>query len=243
MIDAQTYLEHVKRDGARIAQVADGNLDKDVPSCPGITVADLLVHTMATCAFWTGALQQNRFPEGDMPSFGNDPLDAHRQSFEAFVQTAAGRDPDDTTWTWAGEGKVRFWYRRAAQELAVHRWDFENAVGTPLPIDPTLALDGIDELLFVFGPSTGNPDFPGASAMFKGEGQTIRLEATDLDAPITFVAHPDRFESVDSAEPDVTARGTASDLLLFIWGRVSPDTLEVAGDRSLLERWDEQVNL
>ncbi|MGH2759406.1 MAG: maleylpyruvate isomerase family mycothiol-dependent enzyme [Actinomycetota bacterium] len=242
MIDAQTYLEHIRHEGVRIADVAAGNLEKDVPSCPGITVADLLVHTMATCAFWTGALEQNRFPQGDMPSFGNDPLEAHRRSFDAFVEAAANRDPDDTTWTWAGEGKVRFWYRRAAQELAVHRWDFENAVGETLPIDPTLAVDGVDEFLFVFGPSTGNPDFPGASTKFGGDGQTIRLEPTDMPEPITFTAQTDRFERTD-AEPDVTARGTASDLLLFLWGRVPPSALEISGDASLLERWQELVKI
>jgi hypothetical protein len=46
-----------------------------------------------------------------------------------------------------------FWYRRAAQELVIHSWDIENTVGDPLPIDPQIAADGIDEYVQEFGPS------------------------------------------------------------------------------------------
>jgi hypothetical protein len=138
---------------------------------------------------------------------------------------------------------VAFWYRRSAQEFAVHRWDFENAVGDPLPIDPTLAGDGIDELLFVFGPATGVPEFRGASERFGGTGERIRLEPTDLPEGWTITAHPDRFETDDSPRVDVTARGSASDLLLVLWGRVPPHRLDVSGDASLLTRWQERVKI
>jgi hypothetical protein len=138
---------------------------------------------------------------------------------------------------------VNFWYRRSAQELTVHRWDFENAVGNPSSIDPALAMDGIDELLFVFGPATGHPQFKGASERFAGNGEAFRLEPTDFPDAVTFIAHADRFEVDDSALPDVTARGTASDLLLFLWGRVPPTGLEVSGDASLLDRWQERVKI
>ncbi len=243
MIDAQTYLEHIRRDGVRIGDVAEGHLDVEVPTCPGNTVGSLLLHTMAVCAFWTGVLEQNRMPEGDMPNFGDDPLDAHRRAFEGFVERLGGRDPDESTWTWAGEGKVRFWYRRAAQEFAVHRWDFENAVGNPAAIDPTLAVDGIDEILFVFGPATGLEEHRGASERFSGNGETFRLEPTDLPDAITFTAHPDRFEYDGAASPGVTARGTASDLLLLLWGRVPSSALDVSGDASLLDRWQGRVKI
>lgn len=47
----------------------------------------------------------------------------------------------------------------------------------------------------------------------------------------------------DDADADVVARGTASDLDLFVWGRVPPSALEVTGDASLLERWQERVKI
>ncbi len=51
MINAQTYLEHIKRDGARIAEVADGHLKDLVPSCPGNTVDSLLLHVGGVILF------------------------------------------------------------------------------------------------------------------------------------------------------------------------------------------------
>jgi uncharacterized protein (TIGR03083 family) len=243
MIDAKTYLEHVRRDGKRIAEVAAGHLDDPVPSCPGNTVGSLLIHTAGICMFWTDALIQNRMPSSDWTIFPTDVLQAHTFMHERFMDEVARHDPEQPNWTWAGEGKAGFWYRRAAQELAVHRWDFENAVGEAAQIDPGLAFDGIDELLFVFGPKTGEPDYPGASERFDGSGERIRLDPTDLPKGLTFTAHPDHFETDDSPQADVTARGTASDLLLFLWGRVPRNALEVSGDASLLDRWQERVKI
>jgi predicted lipid carrier protein YhbT len=40
---------------------------------------------------------------------------------------------------------------------------------------------------------------------------------------------------------DVAARGGASDLLLFLWGRAGLDALEVFGDKALLEDWQERA--
>ncbi len=243
MIDAKTYLEHIRTEGDRIADVAAGHVDEPVPSCPGNTVGSLLLHTAATCMFWTDSMIQKQMPTSDWTQMNTDPVEAHQQMHTRFLEEIAARDPAEPTWTWAGEGQVTFWLRRAAQELAVHRWDFENAVGQARAIDAKLAYDGIDELLFVFGPKTGEPEYPGASERFDGDGQRMRLEATDLGEGMTIIAHPERFETDDTTEADVTARGTASDLLLFLWGRVPASKLEVTGDASLLDRWQERVKI
>ena len=245
MIDAQTYLEHLKRDGERIAQVARGHLDDPVPTCPGMTVQQMLRHTAGVCMWWTDAMRQNRRPDQrDRTSLPSDPIERHSSMHRELVEELTSRDPDQPAWTWAGQGHVRFFYRRSAQEFAVHRWDVENAVGTALPIDPTLAMDGIEELLFVFGPASPmDTDFKGASERFGGGGETFRLEPTDLAEGTTFQAHADRFEPATGASPDVTLRGSASDLLLFFWGRVGPERLDVSGDAGLLTRWQERVKI
>lgn len=248
MVTTQTYLEHVQRDGSRIPTVAEGHLDVPVPSCPGTDVATLLMHTGSLYVFWSEAIKQNRQPEVDWSTMNTDVVAANREGLARFVDALGSRGPDEPTWTWeeysngGKPGSMRFWYRRAAQELAVHRWDFENAVGEPAPIDAALAADGIDELLTVFGPATGHPDFPGASERFAGDGETLRLEPTDGPDQIMFTALPDHFELTNAA-PDVTARGTASDLLLFMWGRIPPTVLESEGDATLLERWQERVKI
>ena len=48
--------------------------------------------------------------------------------------------------------------------------------------------------------------------------------------------------TAEHAKGDVAARGTASDLLLFLYGRVPAHDLEVFGDSSLLGRWRELVS-
>ncbi|HYZ91137.1 MAG TPA: maleylpyruvate isomerase family mycothiol-dependent enzyme [Actinomycetota bacterium] len=248
-IDASTYLEHIKRDGLRIPDVAEGNFEKAVPTCPGNTVESLLMHTGTLYVFWSEAIRQDRRPQIDWSVLNSDLLAANRQGVASFLECLQSRDPDEVVWTWAQlvpggpKNTLRFWYRRAAQELSVHRWDFENAVGAPSGIDPELAMDGVDELLVAFGPATGMEAYRGASERFAGDGETFKLEPTDGPDPITFTARPDRFELNSSAEPNVTARGAASDLLLFVWGRVPPSALEVSGDASLLQRWQERVKI
>lgn len=246
MISAETYLDHVKAAGERIARVAEGHLDEPVPTCPGNTVGSLLLHTAGVCMFWADALEQNREPVSDWTTFPTEPVQAHRRMHGRVVAELEGRDPDQPTWTWAGEGRVRFAYRRVAQELTVHRWDFENAVGEPQPIEPALAADGIDELLVEFGTKSTDQDtaWKTASELFDGGGERICLEATDIPAAWTITARPGRFDIThEPSDADVSARGTASDLLLFLWGRVPPRVFEVSGDASLLDRWQERVKI
>jgi len=45
----------------------------------------------------------------------------------------------------------------------------------------------------------------------------------------------------EHAKGDVALRAPASDLLLFLYGRVGPDAGDVFGDGSLLERWQQLV--
>jgi hypothetical protein len=97
-------------------------------------------------------------------------------------------------------------------------------------------------MLYMFGPATGTDAYRGGSERFAGDGETFRLAPVDHPTSFTFTARPDRFEPSTTA-PDVVARATASDLLLFLWGRVPPKALEVEGDLSLLERWQERVKI
>jgi uncharacterized protein (TIGR03083 family) len=243
-LDAQTYLEHIRRDGDRIAAVTEGHLDETVPSCPGNTVESLVMHLGGVLLRWTAALVQNKEPEPDWSQLSGDMLDAYKRLFGAFVDELASRDPNAPAWAWGSEQRVRFWYRRAAQELSIHRWDFENAIGEPLPIDPTLAADGVDELLEEFTiPPRATFQSEGIVKRFAGTGQRLRFEATDIDKAWTITTHGDRWDVSDDGEGDVTARGTASDINLFTWGRLPPTALASTGDASLLDLWQERVKI
>jgi hypothetical protein len=117
-----------------------------------------------------------------------------------------------------------------AQELAVHRHDAEAGAGDPHPIDAEVAADGIDEFLDVF---CGIADFsepPG----------TLHLHATDGDGEwfVDTTTGALTWERAH-AKGDVAVRGATSDLLLLLWGRVSPDQVEVLGDEQVLTRFRE----
>jgi uncharacterized protein (TIGR03083 family) len=174
-------------------------------------------------------------PHAEVPRLIVDWLDeAHARLAEAL--TAA--DPAEHVRTWFPPDQTAgFVQRRMAQETAVHRWDAQAAVGTPEPIESELARDGIDEMLDVHLPI--RPQWvPGR----QGAGERYHLHRTDGEGEWLVDFQPDGVRvSREHARGDVAIRGTASDLLLWLWGRIAAGRLEVHGDQSLIARWFELV--
>jgi len=138
-------------------------------------------------------------------------------------------------WNWSamGPGPARFWHRRLAHETAIHRWDIEHAVGIENTIDPTLALDGIDEYLGIV------PFWVALRAQPELRG-TLGLEAIDLEVAYTMSLAPDHIESRPGLdEPDAVVRAGASDLLLWLVGRLetTSEGIAVEGDSSIVKTW------
>jgi predicted lipid carrier protein YhbT len=70
-----------------------------------------------------------------------------------------------------------------------------------------------------------------------GRGQAVHLHATDAEGEWLVRLLPAGVEvGRGHAKGDAAARGPASDLLLFLWGRAPADRLEQAGDPALLPR-------
>jgi hypothetical protein len=110
-------------------------------------------------------------------------------------------------------------------ETTIHRVDAEQAAGRAVgPIDPAVAVDGIDELFSVFLPARGAGRSP-------GDGRTVHLHATDAEGEwlIRFAAG-DLTVEVGHAKGDAAVRGPAGDLQLWLWGRHPLEALEVFGD-------------
>src|SRR5262249_34298234 len=139
-------------------------------------------------------------------------------------------DPDDACWSWTDDRTVRFWARRQAHELAIHRWDAQRAAGNPEPIEHEQAVDSIQELFDIrdFRPDGVPP----------GHGETLHLHCTDGEGEWLARFEPDRaIVTHEHAKADAAARGTASDLLLLMWGRIPVEQVEVFGDPSLFSSW------
>jgi uncharacterized protein (TIGR03083 family) len=246
-METRQLIDQLAQDSERLADAAAAaGTDADVPTCPGWTVSDLLDHCVRGDNWARTIAEQGRagstervLPADTDPSLQGDALvQAFRASAQALVAALSSISPDTPVWTFSATDRTAaFWQRRRAQETAVHRFDAETAAGTPTPIATTLAVDGIDEFLAVF--------LPRLADNFGEVGDaTVHLHCTDVDGE-WLVARRDGVLTVtaEHAKGDVAARGTASDLLLFLWGRVPTDELEVFGDADLLARFREAIRV
>jgi uncharacterized protein (TIGR03083 family) len=234
-MDNAGFIAALRSDGAALARAAEKGLDAAVPACPGWTVADLVRHT--------GQVHRMRIDiVGDRlqerPGLRQAPPDAELLPwFSAGVAELAGllehADPATPVWTfYPPDRTVGFWIRRMAHETSVHRVDAEAAHGDAQPVAPAeLAADGVAEALDVFLTRRL------AGTDIGGSGETLHLHATDAPGEWLLRLHPDRVEvERGHARGDAAARGTASDLLLYLWGRVGAERLEVFGDAGVVTR-------
>ena len=247
-VQPETFLASLRTDARSMSEAMRASgLDAPIEACPGWTVADLashtgLVHRWATRIVGTRATERVSLrslapaPEREelLPWFDEGVAEL------ALVLEATG--PEMPIWTFsATDESTRFWFRRMAHETAVHRWDAESAAGagTRRPIAPDLAADGIDEFSDVaLSWSPAAKEFGGT------QGATIHLHATDVDGEWLLRFTPDGVDVTrEHAKGDVAARASASKLFLFLWNRVPPAALEVFGDRALLERWPDEIQI
>jgi uncharacterized protein (TIGR03083 family) len=215
-------------------------VDAPIESCPDWDVHDLVFHTGKTQRFAT-TLVATRATGYVKPDLGEVP--AEREGIFDWFEAGTNRlldvlgttDPTTPVWSWGAEHDARFWARRMAHEVAVHAWDAGRAAGMARPIPVDVAVDGIDEqlenipFLMEYRPEIGARG---------GAGESIHLHATDTEGEWLIRLTEEGIEtSREHAKGDVAARGPASDLFLFLVGRVPPTALEVFGDATLLDRW------
>ncbi|MDH6575390.1 maleylpyruvate isomerase family mycothiol-dependent enzyme [Kitasatospora sp. MAP5-34] len=230
-MDRTDYMYALRRDGARMAEATAGHLALPVPSCPEWTVADLVGHTGSVHRFWAAiASGELTDPSGYTPPARpaeDGLLGWFAEGVELAAATLETLDPELPRWTWADRKDVGFIQRRMAQETAVHAWDALAAVGREQPIEPVLAMDGVDEFLAHFATGAPPAGLPEAG---------IHLHA--IDGPGEW-----SIRTVDGAwqvgrehgKGAAAVRGTTSDLLLLLWQRRSPGQLETFGDLAVLE--------
>jgi uncharacterized protein (TIGR03083 family) len=159
---------------------------------------------------------------------------------EALGDALRACDLDEPCWTSIPAGRtVHFWLRRIAAETLVHRWDAEVGAGIdPAPFDTVGAVDGVDEYLTLAAPYLREVRrSPG--------GPSVRISCTDAEASWSL-----RFADGggcivdDTPVPGATElRGPAGGLLLALYGRrpFEDAGVEVRGDPSVVERWDELI--
>lgn len=240
--DKAYWLAALRQEAAalRLAAISDGALDATVPSCPGWTVTDILRHTGADLRWLATHLLRGVTSEPDGPQTEGQPdgaalLPWWDESLSLGLTALDSVDPELPAWHWAAQPKVAgFWHRRYAHELAIHRWDAQVAVGLPEPVDATLAVDGVAEVLECWLPS--------GPIREHGDDGVIQLIADDSEEGWQIRVRGDGVSLLDTAtllpeerEVEAQASGSASDLMLAMYGRVPFDVLKVSGRETLLD--------
>lgn len=221
-----------------------------VPTCPGWSVLDLVVH-QGRVHRWAAEVVQG-VPRGqwrtdaEIDAEGRAAADVLDWFDDGMVDVlnALARAPEDLDVYFFLKDAPRpraAWARRQCHETSIHAVDAMAARLGRMPfaeetwIRPALAVDGIDELLMGF--------VPRRTGKLRSEVPlTVHVRPTDVDALWTMRVSPDPVVSGvgraglgDGEEPDVLLEGTADALYLGLWNR--GDEVAESGSRGFLARW------
>lgn len=230
------------------------SLEAPVPTCPGWTLFDLAQHVGLGRRKAAAIVAAGPADAPPAPSAWDDGSGAPREreallawlseSIERLASTLREAGPDRGCWTWWGDsqspqtsGGVA---RHQVQEVAVHTYDAQLTVGTPRSLPDEVALDGVEEFLSTCcSTDVAWPHEAAAVDYHAAEGRSWRLRLSGDGARVARLAAPAAGE--DAATVHASVRGTASDLVLLLYGRISLDSAKLQGDRRVLEQlidWD-----
>ena len=235
------HCDAIVREGHALTDAAQtAGIDARVPSCPEWTIGDLLGHVGRIHHYVTSIVERRPgAPDVHWTQAEPPPLEERIEWFASGVDPLADglrtADPEMEAWTWTDDHTVGFWARRMANETLVHRWDAQRAAGDPNELDRTQSVDGIDEFLALI------PFWRGVAALADLQG-SIHLHCTDGDGEWLLRFGDGVVVTREHAKGDVAVRGTASNLMLVINGRLAPTTTELFGDSALFDRFLERVH-
>lgn len=259
-------MDYVRHFGEEVAafeaaaqKAAGGETAPAVPSCPGWTMTDLVLHLGAVHRFVARVIGERLhqppgggaagtglpddwaawLPPGRAPADSPVPaalLDWFHEGAEALEERLFLASPDEAVWTWSEDRTVGFWQRMQAIEAAVHRWDAQKAVGNAATIDSALAGDAVRHAFELVPLRRAEAKAP------PGDGEHFRFHRTDgaQSWSVRF-----RGDSVlvgpASGGCDIDIGGRASDLALYLWKRPVNGQLDILGDTRMLRRYFELV--
>jgi uncharacterized protein (TIGR03083 family) len=230
----------------RAAVAAASDLDAPVPSCPGWTLLDLARHIGEGRQAWAATVAAG--PDATAKAAPTGPPAPHdRDALTAWLATSTGQmltaleqaGPERGCWTWWTDSQspptCAAVARHQLQEVAVHTYDAQLAIGAPQPLPTEVALDGVDDFLLTCCATTGAwPHRPAVVDYHATEGTSWRVHLSAAGA------HVDRLTSPQPLA-DVSATGTASELVLFFYSRIPPEAVNVDGDARIFDQlfaWD-----
>lgn len=240
----EQFLESVSSDSHAFAAAARKGLDAAVPTCPGWTVRDLLVHTGVIHRRKQQVINKgltDRETEVEEPQ--DDPVVWFEEGVSLMLAALRSKSADEHAWSWfEPDQTVGFWQRRMAHETLVHRVDAELSHGDISAVDPGIAEDGIGEALEVF--IAGYPDW----ATLKTGQSVIKLSTPNRSWLLRVGSFSGTTKSgrvltdfpTVMLEPtvekwDCEISGDPATLNLWLWGRAPSTNLDISGDTSLAD--------
>lgn len=223
---------------ARMFRAAVGEADPaaPVPSCPGWTFTELVLHVarfLETSLEYlrSGSPVRLKLPPAPVGVVPLEYLDAQLAAAAEVLPEVPG---NRTAWTFspAAPDLAWVWHRRLAHELDLRRWDAQAALRRLVAVDAgdaDFAVDGVDEVLGTLLAAKYATDVPPA---VKGTA-LVRL----TDVPETWLVRltPGEVPEVRPAWPgeeaDVTVEGEAQLVHYGLWGRLP---LRADGDDQVL---------
>lgn len=222
-----------------VTRLLDVDPRADVPTCPGWSVYDLVVH-LGNVHAWAATVVETSSPA---PEQDDRPTARRSKALSTWYAGKAGdlyavlrgTPADRPCWNFAfGEGSVEFWLRRQLHETTIHAVDLDLADGRRASIEPAIGADGVDEVLRVFLHRMHGRGFP-----------------AELTAPVTVVAtDTGRAWTVRPGDPgDAPAvtdedepagdrvEGPAAALYALLWKRLpaADASLALRGDTARLQ--------
>ncbi len=223
----------------------DADLSTPVPWCPGWTIGTVVRHvggghrwaeeTVRTRA--TAFLDDGRVRKVDGDDTGPVPSDWLREGAHALATTLQQAGPDAEVWTPIGSG-AQFYARRFTHETLVHRADATLAAGLPFEVDPSVALDAIDEWMWLDEQPEHFEHRPEKRNLL-GPGRTLKFVTREASWFVDLTGDVIRNGRGDG-EAAVTVEADLVELLLVLYQRVP--VRRSTGDRELLDLWLKHVS-
>jgi len=242
-----------ERSTAFRAMIASASsLDVQVPTCPGWTLFDLVRHLGEGRRSWAATVAAGPAAAAKSAVEGAPAAPREREALLAWSAAStqelldALRDagPDRGCWTWWATSQspqtCDAVARHQLQEIAVHTYDAQATVGARQPLPEEVALDGVEEFLSTCCATTDPwPHEPAAVDYHATEGRSWRLWLSHDGARSARLPIPDTVPATAAVEDpnagDAAARGTASELVLALYGRVPVSSLALDGDQRLFD--------
>jgi uncharacterized protein (TIGR03083 family) len=214
-----------------------------VPGCPDWSLADLVAHLGEVQRFWATVVMAgpSPTPPADDLVIGREPqgdlLAWSAAGTDALIRALSEAGPDRGCWTWwAASGApmtAAAVARHQMQEAAVHSFDAQETGGSAGPVPADMAADCLGEFLTVTVPMSGT--WPHEPARLTLEAAGSRAWLVDLSRERTLAQPAGSVQA--EPPPAAAARGSASDIVLALYGRRPAEILDITGSRPLIEQF------